>query len=226
VLAALDAYGAALERRIDLAEVNGRVFVNNVSLGVYAKVVQSPEYRAAKRQTTLAMLSDLVGPGAEPFDLRFVGPGGTEHHGARIIQISNNPYRLTSLAGFGSRARLDTGELGVAAADLRGARDITAFFAAQWLRRLDRFRGWIRWTTDQLTVESGSPIEAGVDGEALVLDPPLTFRSLPGVLRVRIPPSAPGYSPAALRAPSPWWTLAALFRAAAGHPTPIDEGER
>ena len=103
VVAALDAFGAAVERRIDLAEVNGRIFVNNVSLGVYAKVVQSAEYRDAKRQTTLAMLGDLVGPGAEPFDLRFVGPDGAEHDGARIIQISNNPYRLTSLAGFGSR---------------------------------------------------------------------------------------------------------------------------
>ena len=200
MVAALDAFGAAVERRIDLAEVNGRVFVNNVSLGVYAKVVQSPEYRDAKRQTTLAMLGDLVGPGAEPFDLRFVGPDGTEHDGARIIQISNNPYRLTSLTGFGSRARLDTGELGVAAADLRGARDIAGFFAAQWLGRLDRFQGWIRWNTDTLTIESGAPVEAGVDGEALLLDPPLEFRSLPGALRVRLPPSAPGYSPAALRA--------------------------
>ena len=216
VVAALDAFGAAVERRIDLAEVNGRIFVNNVSLGVYAKVVQSPEYRDAKRSTTLAMLGDLVGPGAEPFDLHFVGPDGAQQDGARIIQISNNPYRLTSLKGFGSRARLDTGELGVAAADIRGARDIAAFFASQWLGRLDRFRGWIRWNTDTLTIESGAPVEAGVDGEALLLDPPLTFRSLPGALRVRVATSAPGYSPAALRAPSPWWTVAALVRAAAG----------
>ena len=226
VVAALDAFGAAVERRIDLAEVNGRIFVNNVSLGVYAKVVQSPEYRDAKRQTTLAMLSDLVGPGAESFDLHFVGPDGTNEDGTRIIQISNNPYRLTSLAGFGSRARLDTGELGVAAADLRGAKDIAAFFASQWLGRLDRFHGWIRWNTERLTIESGAPVEAGVDGEALLLEPPLTFRSLPGVLRVRVPPSAPGYSPAALRAPSPWWTVAALVRAAKGQATPIDEEER
>jgi diacylglycerol kinase family enzyme len=226
VVGALDAFGAAVERTIDLADANGRVFVNNVSLGVYAKVVQSPEYRAAKRQTTLAKLSELVGPDAEPFDLHFVGPDGTEHDRARIIQISNNPYRLTSLAGFGSRARLDTGELGVAAADLRGAGDITAFLAAQWLRRLDRFRGWTRWTTAALTIESREPIEAGVDGEALVFDPPLTVRSLPGALRVRLPPSAPGRSPAAMRAPSPWWTVAALWRAAAGHATPIDEERR
>jgi diacylglycerol kinase family enzyme len=226
VVAALEAFDAAVERRIDLATVNERVFVNNVSLGVYAKIVQSPEYRDAKRQTTTKMLADLLGPGAEPFDLHFVGPDGTRQDRARIIQISNNPYRLTSLAGFGSRARLDTGELGVAAADLRGPRDIAAFFLRQWTGTLQHFRGWIRWETDRLTIESGSPVEAGVDGESLLFDPPLELRSLPGALRVRIPTSAPGYSPAALRAPSPWWTLTALLRAAAGHTTPIDEAQR
>ena len=128
--------------------MNGRVFVNNVSLGVYAKIVQSPEYRDAKRQTTAAMLAELLGPGAEPFDLHFIGPDGARRDGAQIIQVSNNPYVLTSLAGFGSRARLDTGELGVAAADIRGASDVAAFVAAEWSGRLDRFRGWTQWATD------------------------------------------------------------------------------
>ena len=199
VVAALDAFDAAVERRIDLGTVNGRVFVNNVSLGVYAKIVRSPSYREAKRQTTTAMLSDLVGPRAEPFDLHLIGPDGTRQDRRAIIQVSNNPYRLTSFAGFGSRARLDTGELGVAAVDLRGARDIVALLAAQWTGRLDRFRGWTRWETDKLTIESSRPIEAGVDGEALLFDPPLELRSLPGALRVRIPTTAPGHSPAALQ---------------------------
>ncbi len=48
VLGALDAFSDGLERRIDLAQVNDRVFVNNASLGVYAKVVQSDAYRDAK----------------------------------------------------------------------------------------------------------------------------------------------------------------------------------
>ena len=52
----------SLADRIDLATVNDRLFVNNVSLGVYAKIVQSPEYRDAKRQTTTRMLPELLGP--------------------------------------------------------------------------------------------------------------------------------------------------------------------
>ena len=142
VVGALDAYDDAVERPIDLAEVSGRVFVNNVSLGVYAEVVASPEYRDAKRQTTAAMLPELLGPGAAPFDLHFTGPDGTRRDGDQIVQVSNNPYVLSTLAGFGSRARLDTGQLGVAAAAVRGATDVAAFVAAESAGRLDRFPGW------------------------------------------------------------------------------------
>src|SRR5215468_11091211 len=64
VVGALDAYADQIERRIDLAEVNGHTFVNNCSLGLYAKVVQSPEYRDAKIRTAADMLPDLIGPDA------------------------------------------------------------------------------------------------------------------------------------------------------------------
>ena len=64
VVGALDAYGEALEHAIDLGDVNGRVFVNNVSLGLYATIVRSPEYRDAKRETTLAALPQMLGPGS------------------------------------------------------------------------------------------------------------------------------------------------------------------
>ncbi len=226
VVGALDAFDEAVERRIDLAEVSGRVFVNNVSLGVYARIIQSPEYRDAKRQTIAAMLPALLGPDAEPFDLHFAGPDGIRQDGAQIIQVSNNPYELTTLSGFGTRARLDTGALGIAAAKVRGATDVAAFVAADTAGRVDRFKGWTAWAAPTFTVESGAPIEAGVDGEALLFDPPLEFRIRPHALRIRIPTSAPGYSPAALKSPSVWWTLAALMRAAAGRTTPIDEAQR
>ena len=48
VVGSLDAYGAARQARIDLGDVNGQVFVNNVSLGVYGRIVASDEYRDAK----------------------------------------------------------------------------------------------------------------------------------------------------------------------------------
>ena len=80
VVGALDAFGDAVERRIDLAEVGGRVFVNNVSLGIYAKIVQSPEYRDAKRETTAKFLPELLGPDAQPYGMKFTDTAG---NGAR-----------------------------------------------------------------------------------------------------------------------------------------------
>ena len=58
VIGALDAFYGGGERLVDLAEVNGRVFVNNVSLGLYADAVARPGYREAKLHTLLETLPD------------------------------------------------------------------------------------------------------------------------------------------------------------------------
>jgi hypothetical protein len=93
VIGALDAFVGGRERRVDLAEVNGRVFVNNVSIGLYAEAVQREGYREAKLRTILDTLPDL-GPEGKGLDLRWTGPGGHEHSSGTAILVSNNRYRL------------------------------------------------------------------------------------------------------------------------------------
>src|SRR5271167_2928661 len=85
VVGALDAFQDGVERRVDLARVNGRVFVNNASMGLYAKIVQSQAYRDAKLKTAADMLPDMIGPEAVPFDLRFDGPDGVEWPAAHLL---------------------------------------------------------------------------------------------------------------------------------------------
>jgi diacylglycerol kinase family enzyme len=197
VVGALDAYADGVERTIDLAEVNGRVFVNNATLGLYAKIVQSPEYRDAKLQTVVGMLPELIGPDAAPLDLRFTGPGGEQVETAAMILVSNGPYELRHAQGRGTRERLDDGVLGVVAVTVTSAADMQKLISLQAAGQLDRFEGWREWTTDGFEVGSAEALEVGVDGEALTMDPPLVFRSRPGALRVRIPRHATGLSPAA-----------------------------
>jgi len=72
VVGALDAFINRGERRVDLAEVNDRVFVNNVSLGLYAQAVQRAGYREAKIRTPSPTCSGLT-----PSNPRFVGAGAT-----------------------------------------------------------------------------------------------------------------------------------------------------
>ncbi len=215
VVSALDAFTDGVERRIDLARVNDRVFVNNASLGVYAKVVQSDAYRDAKLETWTGMLPDLLGPDAEPIDLEFTAPDGSRCDDAPLVLVSNNPYRLASLAGAGTRERIDTGQLGVLAARVRSAADVSKFVALELVGQVGRFPGLLSWSSPEFEVRSSGPVEVGLDGEALVLDPPLRFASLPGALRVRLPKGV-GLPPAARVAALTTDNLGALLRVAAG----------
>jgi diacylglycerol kinase family enzyme len=222
VVGALDAFGEATERRIDLGMVGDRVFVNNATVGLYAKIVQSPDYRDRKVGTVLDMLPGLLGPDAVPFDLRFTGPDGTEHETAHLILVSNDRYELGRAEGFGSRRRIDAGALGIVAARFQSSQDAARFARMRASGRGRRPRGWLEWTDSTFEVRSGQPVEIGVDGEAMLLDPPIRFRIVPGALRVRLPRHAPGYSPAAAVPTRGWATITALLQTAAGRPVAIE----
>ncbi len=198
VVGALDAFAEGYERRIDVGRCAGRVFVNNVSLGVYARIVQSDAYRDNKVGTVAEMLPQLLGPGSEPFDLEYVGPSGNQHESADLMLISNNSYRLDRIGGFGSRMRMDTGKLGIVVVKVRTAADVVQLVAAQSAGTVSRYPGWGEWEAESFEVRSHTAIEAGVDGEALQFDSPLRFEIVPGALRVRVAPQHPGYSPAAV----------------------------
>ncbi len=198
VVGALDAFEAGIEHVVDLATVNGRVFVNNASVGLYAKIVQAPEYRDAKVKTAANMLPDLLGPDAEALDLRFSGPDGKERPSTQLLLVSNDPYQLDRLAGgSGTRPRMDLGSLGIAALSVTNATAARRLVALESAGQLRRFSGWQEWAAPRFRVDSDGPVEIGVDGEALTMDPPLLFETMPGALRVLLPPQALGQSPAA-----------------------------
>ncbi|CAN5611964.1 hypothetical protein BH10ACT3_BH10ACT3_19420 [soil metagenome] len=201
-VAALDAFNGAVQRRIDTATVNDRMFLNNVSIGAYGEVVASEEYRDNKVGVTLDRIPDLIGPDAEPLDLRFTDHEGTVHDSAVVIHVSNNSYDLGPL-GFGSRASLEDGALGIVAVaqanDGRGHRPKV-----------------MQWQARTFTVRSGSEISAGVDGESVELHPTLEFRIHPHELRVRIPCGVAGVSPAGKRPPLTVRTILRLTDVARG----------
>jgi diacylglycerol kinase family enzyme len=217
VVGALDAFGDASERRIDLGEVNGTVFVNNVSLGIYAAIVRSPEYRDAKVETTLSTIPKVLGPDGKSFDLRFVGPDGERHEQAHLILVSNNPYGGDSLDTMASRPRVDTGCLGIVSLELSDDRAASNFLKAVGAGHPERFDGFCSWSAETFEVGSGAAVDLGLDGEAMSMDPPLRFTIRPQQLRVRLAHDAIGYSPAAR---SLGWRAAGrdLWRTAQGKP--------
>ena len=208
VVGALDAFVDGGERRVDLAEVNGRVFVNNVSLGLYAEAVQRSEYRDAKLRTLLDAMPDALGPDAPESDLVWRGPGGEERSSGVAILVSNNSYRLVAAIGSGTRPRLDAGKLGIAVLEAPPERGASA---------RERVRPPMQqWASPRFDVQSTGPVPAGIDGEAAKLEPPLRFRMRPGVLRVRIARQHPGASPSVGVPDGVWQGILELGRIAAG----------
>ncbi|MGX7681639.1 diacylglycerol/lipid kinase family protein [Jatrophihabitans sp. DSM 45814] len=181
----LDALEDGVEVRIDLGDVNGRTFVNNVSFGAYAEVVQSPAYRDDKLRTTLDQLPDLLN-GRRGVRLR-VEAAGVTVDGPQAVLVSNNPYGTTDLAGFGRRARLDEGTLGVAAVSVANARQAIGLLNRAHERGLERLT-----SSDAVVYAEAAEIPAGVDGEALMLSTPVRCVVHRQALRVRVPRNRPG----------------------------------
>jgi diacylglycerol kinase family enzyme len=182
MIGALDAFTDGAERQIDIAEVNGRTFLNNVSLGIYGDTVHSPAYRDAKVRTLLETAAEVMRPGAEAPALRLVDDLGREHRHLTVVLVSNNPYAVDRPLVTGTRPALDTGHLGIIVIDAPG----------------DSPRAPGRsWSAPHLELSAPAPIHAGVDGEAVDLSPPLRFAIRPAALRVRISSRHPGASPSA-----------------------------
>ena len=184
----LHAFRDAIERRIDYATVGDRLFVNNVSLGIYATIVQQEGYREAKSETTKALLPEMLGRRREPFDLQFTGPDGVEVDGAFLIQVSNNPYVLGATLDASQRRRLDTGTLGIVAISAGSGNEAARVFALAALGQRRRSRYWHEFSATHFEVRSRSGrAYAGIDGEALELSTPLKFQIHPRGLRLLVP---------------------------------------
>jgi diacylglycerol kinase family enzyme len=205
VVGALDAFVDGGERRVDLAEVNGRVFVNNVSIGLYADAVQRPGYRDAKLRTLLEAAPEGIEGEGSGCALRWPGPDGGEGGEALALLVSNNRYRLGPGIGSGTRPCLDGGVLGLAAAVAGPGGDRHPVGVA--LRQWDR---------PDFAVDADGPVAAGIDGEAVTLTPPLHFVSRPRALTVRIASGHPGASPSRAVPEGLGPTIVELLRIAAG----------
>ena len=167
-LAALDAF-AGVEQRIDVGRVDGRLFLNNVAAGAYARLVHRRE-RHRRRRDALARVRALgvLVRHPHPLVLRVNG----ESLRARVLLVANNHYDLRLLS-LGARERLDEGLLHLYAAE--------GVLPSRWEEREgERFRLEGRWQS----------IRAAVDGEPVSLALPAELSIEPRALRVLLPRGA------------------------------------
>ena len=169
-IGALDAFVHREERVIDVGRANGRLFLNNVSLGIYARLVHRRE-RHRRRRDAFARLRAfaILAQRREPLGITIDG----QSIDARVVLVSINGYTL-ELFSIGERERLDAGRLHlyIPAGHLGPA----------WIEReAERF---------EIGATAGR-LDAAVDGEPEVLETPIEFTIEARALRVLLP-SNPG----------------------------------
>jgi diacylglycerol kinase family enzyme len=196
--ACLSALSDGVELRVDIGVINGQTFVNNASFGAYAEVVETPEYRDDKLNTTLNTLPDLL-QGHRGARLR-ARAGGTEIEAPQALLVSNNPYGTGDIAGLGRRVRLDQGILGVVGVTVSSA------VQAAGLLRGRHATGLRVLTSKQIEITADTPqIPVGVDGESILMSAPVTCTVSPGALRAWVPRGRPGVP--APKSPMNWARL-------------------
>jgi diacylglycerol kinase family enzyme len=200
--AAIEAFVAGPERRVDVATVGERLFLNNASIGVYAALVHEPSYRDNQLGAISGVLEGMLERDALPVQVSFRDGAGNHWDQVLILFVSNNAYPLT---GLGGRPRLDAGMLEVSALRRTEGQELGRALENLVNSRYQAGHGWARWATTSLEVDSpGGRLEVGIDGEPAVFDTPIEFRIHAGALRVLLPPSrrAAG-QPATSKSPVP-----------------------
>ena len=150
-------------------------------------IFRKSAYRDAKVRTLLETADQVLGPSAQAPALSLTDDEGREHRHLAVVLVSNNPYALDRPLARGTRPALDSGQLGIIILDAPGD---------------DPHPPGRAWNAASLAVCAPAPVHAGVDGEAVDLNPPLQITIRPAALRVRVSSRHPGASPSARLPPA------------------------
>lgn len=178
-----------VERRVDVGEINGRIFLNNASFGLYADIVNHPAYREHKIQETRRVLSSIIDGSKELYDLHFRYEALRFQKAVQVL-VGVNRYNTVNLIELGHRDRLDGGDLHVIVMTQLNDKMVNKLLRATSLHRLQKqaVPGIYQWAGKSFRITtSGTKLVVGVDGECEQFDKPVNVRILPGALRIYVP---------------------------------------
>jgi diacylglycerol kinase family enzyme len=194
-LRALEAvYAGHEERRVDVGRISGRLFINNVSLGLYAQMLGDPGYRQDKLHVAQTKLQAAFSDPELRRALRITPPDEAPLEGIIAVVVSNNPYEFARWDRLGQRHRLDTGKLQISVLDVGVLEELEGLLAGTTpLGTTAEVRPPLRhWTSERLEMGVvGEMVQAGVDGELITFEAPLRFSVDPGALHVLVPEGLP-----------------------------------
>jgi diacylglycerol kinase family enzyme len=171
---ALNAAFEGVPVNVDVGRINKRIFLNNVSFGVYADAIADPNYREDRAKSLVEATADTATATKSSFSV--TDSEGTVHDDIGMLLASNNPYRFIGAPDFAGRARLDTGLVGVVMEDTVGA------------AKAHSHREVKRKSTEVLTIDSDDKkVHVGIDGSLHKVKSPVAVRIDNRSLQVVLP---------------------------------------
>jgi len=195
---AIGAIAAGVVRAVDVGELNGHIFVNNSSVGLYPFMV---EQRAIGQRRGLSKFHATIPAivrtvrGASWHRLSVVAQGSRKRIRTPVLFVGNNLYDV-GLRSLGNRRCLDKGELGVFVVKRQTWLGLLLLVAKVVFDRTDPRRDMERFRCSDVEIASHAKrLLVSLDGEVVRLQPPLRYRSRPGALKVLVPAGEPRAEP-------------------------------
>ena len=186
---------AGTRRHVDVAEVNGRIFINNSSVGIYPRLVweREMEQRRGRRKSTafaIAMLRTWRQYRTVVARLQ-VNDAGTVVR-TPFVFVGNNEYKAEGFE-LGGRTTLDEGRLSVFLAPECGQYEFLMLPFRALAKRLRTGASFVAFGADSVRVSVPyAQVSVARDGEVEMMQSPLVYRSRPGALRILVPASTAG----------------------------------
>jgi diacylglycerol kinase family enzyme len=177
--------------KVDVGEVNGRIFLNNSSLGLYPDIVRDREKqqrRLGRGKWPAAAWAALAALRRYPFlSMRLDVNGERLARRTPFVFIGNNAYTMQGLA-IGERARLDEGVLSLYVAQNPTRLGLLRFAFDALLGRLGEQRDFDILRSPGFDIDTHrARLRVATDGEVTVMSSPLRYRMRPGALTVLVP---------------------------------------
>src|SRR3954462_7918920 len=186
---AVAAIAGGQAREVDVGEVNGRVFINNSSVGLYPRMVweRDAEQRRGRNKWTafgLAMLRTWNSYRTMTAHLMAGGKAAVVR--TPFIFVGNNQYIAQGFQ-LGGRSRLDEGRLSIYLAPECGRFEILSLPVRALTHRLGADAPFAAFQADTVSVDVGSPrLRVALDGEVAIMTSPLVYRARPRALKVLV----------------------------------------
>jgi len=176
---------------VDVGEVNGRVFINNSSLGLYPDIVRDrerQEARLGRGKLRSLVWASLAAFRRFPFLTVRIEVEGTQRvYATPLVFVGNNEYKMEGFK-IGERDRIDRGRLSVYIVKRQGRAALVWLSLQALVGRLRQARDFEALSTTDFVIDTRhARILVATDGEVQLMDTPLHYRTRPQSLRVLVP---------------------------------------